>query len=151
MTITYTKPALTVDQQITLLESRGLTVKDIDKAQHYLQFINYYRLSGYSICFEQLDNGKRSHQFNPGTTFDDILALYNFDRHLRIHVMDAIERIEVAIRTQICLQMAVTHTGAGNSQRFPQSQSTLFLKNPILKIFSKSIDICVTSPVLYVR
>lgn len=109
MATTYTKPALTIDQQIALLESRGLTVRDKDQARHFLQFINYYRLSGYTICFEQIIDGKRNHQFKPETSFDDIIALYNFDRHLRILVMDAIERIEVAIRTQICLHMAVTH------------------------------------------
>ena len=109
MSIIYNKPALSVDQQIDLLESRGLSVPNRDKAHHYLQFINYYRLSGYSIYFEQVIDGKRNHQFKTGTTFDNILALYDFDRHLRILVMDAIERIEVAVRTQICLVLATTY------------------------------------------
>lgn len=105
----YNKPALTIDQQIDLLNSRGLNIPDRDKARHYLQFINYYRLSGYTISFEQIIGEKRSHHFRPGTTFDNILDLYNFDRHLRMLVMDAIERIEVALRTQICLHMAVNY------------------------------------------
>lgn len=105
----YIKPALTIDQQIDLLKSRGLIVPDKDNARHYLQFINYYRLSGYTISFEKIIDGKRNHQFKAGTTFDDILALYNFDRHLRMLVMDAIERIEVAVRTQICLVLATTY------------------------------------------
>jgi abortive infection bacteriophage resistance protein len=74
-----------------------------------LQFINYYRLSGYTISFEEIIDGKRSHQFKANTTFDNILALYDFDRHLRMLVMDAIERIEVAVRTQICLVLATTY------------------------------------------
>jgi abortive infection bacteriophage resistance protein len=105
----YNKLALTVDQQIDLLESRGLIVPDRDKARHYLQFINYYRLSGYTISFEKIINGKRDHQFKPGTHFDDILNLYDFDRQLRTLVMDAIERIEVAVRAQICLSLATTY------------------------------------------
>lgn len=36
--------------------------------------------------------------FRPGTTFDDVLTLYAFDRKLRLHVLDAIERVEVALR-----------------------------------------------------
>lgn len=109
MSNTYNKPALTVDQQIDLLASRGLSIPDREKARHYLQFINYYRLSGYTISFEQIINGKRNHQIKPGTSFDNILALYDFDRHLRMLVMDAIERIEVAVRTQICLVLAITY------------------------------------------
>lgn len=105
----YNKPALTVDQQIDLLVSRGLSLPDKDKARHYLQFISYYRLSGYTISFEQIIDGKRTHQFKTGTIFDDILVLYDFDRHLRTLVMDAIERIEVAVRTQICLALAITY------------------------------------------
>jgi abortive infection bacteriophage resistance protein len=109
MAANYNKPVLTLDQQINLLESRGLSIPDRNKARHYLQFINYYRFSGYTISFEQVINGKRNHQFKPGATFDNILNLYNFDRHLRMLVMDAIERIEVAVRTQICYVLATTY------------------------------------------
>lgn len=54
-------------------------------------------------------NGKRNHEYKPGTTFNNIIDLYNFDRHLRILIMDAIERIEVAVRTQICLTLATSY------------------------------------------
>lgn len=105
----YNKQALDVDQQIILLESRGLIIPDRDKARQSLQFINYYRLSGYTISFEEVNNGKRGHHYKAGVTFEDVLALYDFDRHLRMLVMDAIERIEVAIRTQICISLAVSY------------------------------------------
>lgn len=105
----YSKPVLSLSEQIDLLESRGLVVPDKDKARHYLSYIAYYRLSGYTIVFEESANGERNHRFKPGTTFDNIIELYNFDRHLRLLVIDAIERIEVAVRTQICLQMATTY------------------------------------------
>jgi len=109
MATKYNKPALDIDQQITLLESRGLNIQDKAKAHQYLRFINYYRLSGYTIYFEQFANGKRTHQFKAETTFENVISLYNFDRHLRMLVMDAIERIEVAVRTQICLTLATTY------------------------------------------
>ena len=41
-----------------------------------------------------------SHRFQPGTSFDQVLDLYIFDRELRLLVMDAIERIEISVRTQ---------------------------------------------------
>jgi abortive infection bacteriophage resistance protein len=43
----YTKPALLISEQITLLEGRGLVVSDKVKAEHYLSNISYYRLRAY--------------------------------------------------------------------------------------------------------
>ncbi len=44
-----------------------------------------------------------------GTTFDDVLRLYHFDRKLRLLVLDEIERLEVAIRTVICNELSISH------------------------------------------
>ena len=97
----YCKPALTIEQQIDLLVSRGLTIPDRDKALHYLNYIGYHRLSGYFLTFQQNAPGVESHSFKKGVTFKDILDIYIFDRELRLLVMDAIERIEVAFRACI--------------------------------------------------
>lgn len=92
---------------IELLESRNLQIPDPDRAAHYLRYINYYRLSGYSyLCEEDHVDGNRSHYFRDGVTFDDILSLYVFDRHLRLLVMDAIERIEVGVRTVMAYELS---------------------------------------------
>jgi abortive infection bacteriophage resistance protein len=95
---TYCKPALSLDQQIDLLISRGLSIPDRDKACHYLQFIGYFRLSGYFLAFQKSNPPTAAHTFNDGVTFRDVLDVYIFDRELRLLVMDAIERIEVAFR-----------------------------------------------------
>ena len=44
-------------------------------------------------------DGSLSNDFIPGTTWNDINSLYRFDRKLRLLVFDAIERIEIALRT----------------------------------------------------
>lgn len=96
--ISYKKPALSYSQQIALLKSRGLIIKDISKAEQYLKTIGYYRLSGYMYPFL---SDVQNHKFKDGTTFDDVINLYKFDRELRLLVFSAIEKIEVAVRTQI--------------------------------------------------
>ncbi|MGZ8181337.1 MAG: Abi family protein, partial [Methylobacter sp.] len=98
----YTKPALTIHQQINQLRSRGMVIDDISLAEHYLSQINYYRLTAYWLPFES-DHTK--HTFQHGTRFDQVLDLYIFDRELRLLMLDAIERIEVAIRTQLSFQL----------------------------------------------
>lgn len=103
----FTKPALTIPQQIAKLIARGLLIEDDAEVEHYLRFIGYYRLSAYALPLQQSATPGKS--FKPGTTFRNILDLYRFDRELRLLAMDAIERIEVAVRTVIVNEMAVKH------------------------------------------
>ena len=93
----FKKPARNFQQQLDLLIARGLIVDDHDKALHYLSHLNYYRLEAYWLPFEVSRN---PHQFAKDTHFEHILNHYLFDRELRLHLLDAIERIEVSFRTQ---------------------------------------------------
>ncbi|NOQ51188.1 MAG: hypothetical protein GQ578_03055 [Desulfuromonadaceae bacterium] len=96
----YNKPPITVDQQAELLIERGLICDDLPRLKRYLASIGYYRLSAYWLPFEQpsTDPVSRNHSFRPDTDFDQVLSLYIFDRKLRLVVLDALERIEVAVR-----------------------------------------------------
>jgi len=92
----YNKTPLTFDQQIDLLISRGLVVKDRKSLLIHLNNVSYYRLSAYWYSFRQ-DND----MLKPGTTFEVIWRRYTLDRQMRLLVMDAIERVEIAVRTQL--------------------------------------------------
>lgn len=103
MTI-YAKPFLDYQQQLSLLMYRGLEVSDSSRALDYLRRAGYYRLSAYTHAFRQHNQGSEnglSEQFIPGTTFDHVVDLYVFDKKLRMMLLDAIERIEVAVRSDI--------------------------------------------------
>ena len=99
----FNKSHKTVDEQIELLRSRGMVIDDQDTARHYLSHLNYYRLSGYWLPFE---SDHQNHIFRDGTHFKNVLNLYIFDRELRLLVLDAIERIEISLRTQWVYWMA---------------------------------------------
>lgn len=91
----------TYEQQIELLAGRGMIVGDREHTVRLLRRINYYRLSGYWYPFRILDNNggkRRLDDFYPGTTFDDVMALYNFDARLRTSVLDTLAPIELAVR-----------------------------------------------------
>ena len=108
MTKKYNKPYLTIPKQLALLQSRGMVVEDEGKAAHYLKTIGYYRLSGYWFLFRQRDDNDPDtllDEFVEGTNFQQIIDLYVFDRKLRLLFLDAIERIEVAMRLEISLLM----------------------------------------------
>lgn len=102
----FSKPALTIDEQIDLLRKRGLVIPERDKAHHYLTHLNYYRLGAYWLPFEA---DHSTHQFIPETHFDDVLNLYLFDRELRLLLLDAIERIEVSVRAVWAHEMSQRH------------------------------------------
>ena len=104
----FTKPALTVAEQVALLQSRGLGIPDPNRAERYLQYISYYRLAAYGRPYQI--EGAEGHTFQPGTQFDDVLNLYIFDRKLRLHVMDAVERIEVAVRAVLNNHMSLEYS-----------------------------------------
>jgi abortive infection bacteriophage resistance protein len=94
----FEKPSLSIADQIALLIRRGMAVPDRAKAEHYLRHVSYYRLRAYWLPFERPSPVDGDHLFVEGTTFDDVLALYVFDRRLRLLAMDAVERIEVSLR-----------------------------------------------------
>lgn len=100
--VKYAKPPLTLQQQVALLVARGMAGDPALMLQR-LSVVNYYRLSGYWHPFKQSDSS-----FHPGTNFDAVWRRYVFDRKLRLLVIDAIERIEVTVRTQLAYLHALT-------------------------------------------
>ena len=114
----YNKKPLSFAEQLQQLKDRNLTVTDEASALHYLAQISYYRLSAYFLPYQKVKD-----RFDDGTTFNQIVDTYSFDRELRLLVFDCIERIEVAIRTQFIYCMAM-HYGDSHWQ----DNQSLFIK-----------------------
>lgn len=93
----FTKPPLSINKKIVLLQERGLLISDIERAKKYLNHIGYFRLTGYFKYYQDTI----SNQFYEGTSFEQVLNLYIFDRKLRLLTLDAIEKIEVSVKSQI--------------------------------------------------
>ena len=91
----YTNP----HDLVALLQSRGLTVSDPNKAERYLEYIGYYRLSAYMYPLLQMP--KELHQYKQGASFGQVMTLYRFDKKLRLFIFNEIEKIEVAVRSTI--------------------------------------------------
>jgi abortive infection bacteriophage resistance protein len=98
----YSKPYLPIPDQLALIKGRGMIVSDDALAQSYLTKIGYYRLSGYWFPYRV---SPAVDQFRTGTKFSEIVDLYVFDKMLRLLMLDVIERIEIAFRVQVTLQL----------------------------------------------
>lgn len=107
----------TFAEQIDLLEQRGMVFHDKQQAEKELARIGYYRLSAYWYPFRQhLATGGRDDVFVANTQFDDVIALYDFDNAIKILALEAIQHIEIAMRTQIAYTLGkhnpIAHTQA---------------------------------------
>ena len=89
----YTKQPKSNEELVALLQSRGLTA-DAAKLLRILETVGYYRFTGYLYPFKS----PNSNTFRPNTTLETAWNIYMFDRHLRLTAMDALARIEIAVR-----------------------------------------------------
>jgi len=100
----FNKQPLSYQDQLEVWKKRGLIITDEARAIRYLTNVSYYRLSAYAIPLQS-----EKDKFYEGTTFNDILNLYIFDRELRLIVFNAVERIEIAIRSIIIQKLAMKY------------------------------------------
>lgn len=106
----YSKPAKDFEDLANELSLRFRSggKKEIQKQ---LNLVGYYRLKGYWFRFKsetqfvELPSGEKKSKIE--ADFSDIKNLYNFDRALRFMLLDAIERIEVCVRTQLIHESAM--------------------------------------------
>lgn len=109
----YKKKPLTLTEQIALLKERGLVFDDENEAAAYLFNISYYRLRAYTYPFQDNSEDINHNFIRKNIHFKDIMDLYCFDRRLRSYIFNAIEKIEVALRTKI-VQVYAESTGDGH-------------------------------------
>lgn len=84
-----------IDEQIELLKSRGLTIKDEEKAAKYLLTNNYYNIiNGYSKPFLKLEDN-----YIEGSSFDEVSHLYFFDKEIKDTFFNAILNVEHHVKS----------------------------------------------------
>jgi len=122
-------------------------VADAKEAEFYLEHIGYYRLSGYTHPFKTGGVGPDKNDFKDGTTFEEVLDRYIFDRKLRLHVMDAVERVEIAIRSALSNSIATRHgphwyldPDLFNCDSVDDNGNALFLHGSYITEIKKQID-----------
>lgn len=88
-----------------------MDVGDLETAKQWLETVGYYRLSAYWLPFELPPEGElvRSKTFKPKATFMAVTDLYVFDRRMRVLVLEAIERVEVHVRSRWTYHMSHAH------------------------------------------
>ena len=94
------KPATTIEQQLKLLESKGVIIENRERASEILLSVNYYNLSGYLFKFRKND-GKYNN-----VSFHKVCNIFECDKRLKSLLLYVIEDIEHNIKTKIAYFMA---------------------------------------------
>ena len=89
--VPFQKPYTNPHDLVLQLQQRGLSVTDTVKAERYIEYIGYYRLSAYMYPLLQMP--KELHRYKPNTSFDQVMMLYRFDKKLRLLIFNEIEKI----------------------------------------------------------
>lgn len=104
----YLKPFRDTPSNIETLKLRGMIFADEDYAARCFARIGYYRLSAYwypfrDFCALPSEGGRlvRCDRFLPGTTFEQALDFYLYDKEIRLMISDALERIEIGMRASL--------------------------------------------------
>lgn len=128
----YEKRPIPVDEQINLLEDKGMEFIDRPFAARILSIIGYYRFSGYAYPFRnRVDNSS----FVDETSFGKVYSIYEFDRSLKSLLFSYLGRIEIAFRTLIIDKFSV---GTDSSLWF--TDASYFTDREEHRLFLKKIS-----------
>lgn len=85
----------TLDEQISILQSRGLSFSNVEGSKRYLLTNNYYNIiNGYGKYFQSSTD-----KFNDGTTFEEIVHLYFCDKQLKQTFFNSIINVELHLKS----------------------------------------------------
>lgn len=108
------KPFRTVDEQVAILEARGVLVHDESAAAEFLLRENYYAVvNGYKDAFldRQATNLAGEDRYKSGATFEGFQTVYRFDKALRDETMSILLEAEAAMKTATVYAFCSVHGG----------------------------------------
>ncbi len=96
----------TLDEQVDILQSKGLIINNILEAKEILLRENYFFLNGYRLLFMVSESDK---SFISGADFDELYAMFHFDRHIRNIIFKNLLIIENNIKSIIAYNLSMRY------------------------------------------
>lgn len=93
----------TIEEQILILQNKGLVIEDVDYAKDILMRENYFFISGYRHLFLR---SPKDRAFLPNTNFRELYAVFNFDRQIRNIVFKNLLIIENNMKSIFSYQLS---------------------------------------------
>lgn len=92
-----------LDEQIQILIDKGLVINDVEKTKDILFRENYFFINGYRRLFME---SFKDRVFIKGTTFEELYAMFVFDRNIRNIMFKNILIVENNIKSIISYQLS---------------------------------------------
>jgi len=96
----------TLDEQLGIFKSKGLTINDEEEARNILLKENYFFINGYRRVLMVSSKEKK---FVKGATFDELYAIFIFDRELRNILFKNLLIIENNIKSIISYKLSIKY------------------------------------------
>lgn len=93
-------PFLTFEEQLNLFEKRGLKIKNKERALERIANINYYKLKEFAEPFSIKDEETNEIRYE-NISFEGIILRFYTDKNLRMYFLDAVEKVEISLKTKI--------------------------------------------------
>ena len=93
----------TIDEQVEILQKKGLIVEDSDEAKEILLRENYFFLNGYRHLFMV---SEKNRTFIKGSTFRELYSLFLFDRYFRNIIFKNVLVIENQLKSILSYQLS---------------------------------------------
>ena len=103
----YEHRPLGAEERLALLRRRGLGCASRAEAVHTLRHLDGHLFAEYCALLARPEASGRL--FLDGVSFEDALGLYRFDSALRTLLLDAIQSIEVSLRSQWAYHPSAAH------------------------------------------
>jgi abortive infection bacteriophage resistance protein len=132
----------TIDEQIEILKSKGLVINDIQYTRNVLLRENYFFLSGYRHPFLK---SPKDRMFIPNCTFEELYAMFNFDRQIRNIFFKNILIVENNAKSifsyQLSRKYGIKEKNYLNPANFDRSSDKVRQLNDLLKKMKRQIRI----------
>ena len=96
----------TLDEQLGIFKSKGLTINDEEEARNILLKENYFFINGYRRVLMVSSKEKK---FVKGATFDELYAIFMFDREFRNILFKNLLIVENNIKSIISYKLSVKY------------------------------------------
>lgn len=96
----------TLDEQVAILQNKGLIIEDVEATKEILLRENYFFINGYRMLFMKSNYDKT---FVTGASFHELYAVFNFDRQVRNILFKNILIIENNLKSIISYYLSKTY------------------------------------------
>lgn len=116
------------DELVNLLIARNMIVFNEAWAAKILSYENYYYLiNGYNKIF--ITSTSPEDYYKDGTTFNELLALYSFDRSLRENLLVELLRVEHIVKSRVIAVFSSYHGHDHTAYLRPENFNSTSFKN----------------------